>query len=265
MVALVSTLHDPGGRMLEAAERLLGRVADLYEAVVVVPTVDTSPRLLRALAGTTTVAPLAESSGAIGVGRRHALRLGLATGAGHLHYCDLDRLLHWIGSYPEELAAVLESIRQYDYLILGRTRRAFATHPRVQRDTEAITNHAYSIWHGATVDVTAGSCGVSRRAADRLLRRSTAPTNATDAEWPAIIKLSAGYAVGYLETEGLEFETPDYFGDEIAAAGSLEEWLDRRSKPLDAWIARTRLALESMEALRGVVQEAGEEAEMEGT
>lgn len=253
MVALVSTLHDPDGRMVDATSRLYGRITNLYEGVAVVPTPTTSPRLLDALPGAI-VRPLAESNGSIGVGRRHALRLGIESGAPHLHYCDFDRVLHWIERYPEELDSVIEAIQRHDYLILGRTDRAFATHPRVQRDTEAITNHAFSLWYGKPVDVTAGSCGVSRQAAGLLLQRSTAPTNATDAEWPALVALSEGHLVGYLETEGLEFETPDYFRDEIARAGSLDAWLEERSRPLAAWIARTRLTLESLESALAVVE-----------
>ncbi|MHB8990794.1 MAG: hypothetical protein ACYC66_04015 [Chloroflexota bacterium] len=253
MVTLVSTLHDPDGRMVDATSRLYGRIANLYEGVAVVPTSSTSPRLLDALPGAI-VRPLAESDGSIGVGRRHALRLGIESGARHLHYCDFDRVLHWVERYPEELDSALGAIQRHDYLILGRTDRAFATHPRVQRDTETITNHAFSLWYGKPVDVTAGSCGVSLQAAELLLRRSTAQTNATDAEWPALVCLSEGLRVGYLETEGLEFETPDYFRDEIARAGSLDAWLEERSRPLAAWIARTRLTLESLEAALAVVE-----------
>jgi hypothetical protein len=255
MVALVTTLHDPEGRMVDATRRLLAPLKGLYEAIVVVPTSATSPRLLESLQGAI-VRPLAESNGSIGVGRRHALRLGLEAGASHLHYCDFDRILHWIWRYPHELPSVLEAIRRHDYLIIGRTERAFATHPRVQRDTERITNHAFSLWFGQAVDVSAGSCGVSRDAAELLLARSTAPTNATDAEWPALVRLMEGGRVGYLETDGLEFETPDYFREEIARVGSLEGWLEERSASLDAWIARTRLTLESLEATRGAIESA---------
>ncbi len=252
MVALVTTLHDPAGRMVEATHRLLAPLSKLYEAVIVVPTSATSPRLLEALHGTV-VQPLAESNGSIGIGRRHTLRLGLESSASHLHYCDFDRVLHWMGRYPQELASVLEAIQRHDYLILGRTERAFATHSRVQRDTETITNHAFSLWFGRPVDVSAGSCGVSRRAAERLLAGSSASTNATDAEWPALARLMEGSRVGYLETDGLEFETPDYFPEEISRAGSLEDWLEERSRPLSAWIARTRLTLESLEAAQRVI------------
>ncbi len=253
MVALVTTLHDPTGRMVEPTRRLLTGLRELYEGIIVVPTSATSPLLLEAISEAT-VQPLAESDGNIGVGRRHALRLGLGSGAQHLHYCDFDRILHWLGRYPQELVSVLQAIQRHDYLILGRTERAFASHPRVQRDTEAITNHAFSLWFGQSVDVSAGSCGVSRGAAELLLAGSTAPTNATDAEWPALVRMMEGRRVGYLETEGLEFETPDYYPEEIARAGSLERWLEERSRPLDAWIARTRLTLDSLVATLRVIE-----------
>lgn len=256
MVALVSTMHDPAGRMVEATRRLLPRITELYEAVAIAPTSLTSPRMLDALQGAV-VEPLAESNGCIGVGRRHALRMGLRTGADHLHYCDFDRLLHWIGAYPEELSLAIDRIREHDYLILGRTDRAFATHPRVQRDTESITNHAFSLWFGRQVDVSAGACGVSRRAAELLLQRSIAPTNATDAEWPALVHVAPGMTVGYLRTEGLEFETPDYCPNEIALAGSLDAWLETRSSSLAEWIGRTRLTLESLESIQAVAESTG--------
>lgn len=244
-------MHDPEGRMVGATKLLIDRLLEMYEAVVVAPTSHTSPDMLDALRGAT-VELLEESNSRIGVGRRHALRMGLRTNASHLQYCDFDRILHWIGRYPEELISTLEELQKYDYTIIGRTDRAFASHPRVQRDTEAITNHAFSLWFGQPVDISAGSCGVSRRAAALLLEKSVAPTNATDAEWPALVWATRKMAVGFVRTEGLEFETPDYFADEITQAGSLEAWLEERSRPLTAWIARTRLTLESLESILAV-------------
>jgi hypothetical protein len=248
MVMLVSTLHDPDGRMVEASRRHIGRILDVYDGVAVVPTMGTSPRLLGVLAEAI-VEPLDESNGAIGIGRRHALKLGLRSASSHLHYCDFDRLLHWIDRYPSELAAIVQEIQRYDYLITGRTERAFATHPRVQIDTESITNRAFSLWYGKDVDVTAGSCGLSRRAADLILERSASRSNATDTEWPALVH-AAAMDIGFARTDGLEFETPDYFQDQIAEASSLDAWVEERSRPVEAWISRTRLTLESLEALR---------------
>ncbi len=67
MVTLVSTLHDPSGRMIEAARRLFPQIAGLYERVAVVPTSTTSPLLLETLSDAL-IEPLTASNGSIGVG-----------------------------------------------------------------------------------------------------------------------------------------------------------------------------------------------------
>ena len=48
------------------------------------------------------------------------------------------------------------------YVCLGRTRRAFATHPYVQRTTERATNRAASLALGRRLDATAGACWLTR-------------------------------------------------------------------------------------------------------
>jgi hypothetical protein len=58
----------------------------------------------------------------------------------HLFYCDFDRALHWIKTYPEELTQIVESPPDNDYVLIGRTKRAFQTHPKTQTMTEGIGN-----------------------------------------------------------------------------------------------------------------------------
>src|SRR5258707_1186703 len=58
----------------------------------------------------------------------------------HIHLTDLDHALHWARSWPEELGAVNQQIAAYDFLLLGRTRRATATLPDSQRETERLIN-----------------------------------------------------------------------------------------------------------------------------
>jgi hypothetical protein len=48
--------------------------------------------------------------------------------------------------------------------------------------------------------------------------------------------------LGYLETEGLEFETLDRFPDEIAALGGAPAWLDRFDADPRQWAMRLELA-----------------------
>jgi hypothetical protein len=181
--------------------------------------------------------------------RRDALALALAHGASYLHLCDWDRVLHWAERYPGELREVIATIPEYDCLILGRTPRAFGNHPRVQRDTEAIINHCFGLVWGQELDVTAASRGLSRRAAELLVTECDEPTIGNDCVWPLFIARRPGMIVGYAETEGLEWETPDRHGDEIAAMGGLDAWLAHHDADPGRWAMRLQLAQIEVDAL----------------
>lgn len=62
--------------------------------------------------------------------RYGALERALQTDARSVHYCDLDRLLHWPECQPEEWCAAVAAISRADLLVFGRTPAALATHPR---------------------------------------------------------------------------------------------------------------------------------------
>lgn len=257
MTILASTLHDPEGRMAPLLAAHLPSLARRYAGGVVVASPETVASTLRAVAEAGfEVCADATSRGAIGEARRRALAGALRLGAEAIHYCDFDRLLHWQATYPDELARVVARCGRAPYLIIGRTSRAFATHPLVQIDAEAATNHAISRLLGREVDVTAGSCGCSAAGARLILAHSVAPTNATDGEWPAIVALLGNGALDYVETEGLEFETGDLYPEEVAALGGYDAWLAARSIPLEAWESRLRLAHETICAALAIVRQA---------
>ena len=57
-----------------------------------------------------------------------------------IFHIDFDRLIHWINTYPEELTNILQNNINVEYLHIGRTTRAFNTHPKTQKETEIIVN-----------------------------------------------------------------------------------------------------------------------------
>jgi hypothetical protein len=184
------------------------------------------------------------------LGRVRLDTLRLADGAAHVHLCDWDRVLHWAEAYPDELREVVAALPDHDLLILGRTPRAFATHPRVQRDTEAIVNHAFGLLWGRELDVTAASRGLSRRAIDALLSLPTPEASiGNDGAWPLHLARVPDLVIGYAQTEGLEWETPDRYADEIAAAGGLDTWIAFYDADPERWAFRLRLALLEVEAI----------------
>jgi hypothetical protein len=254
-LALAATIHDPEERLLSLFEPGLAELGGLYGNKAVAYSAATSIRTVEALEsyGFT---PLA--SGIIGIGASRRLAAGTVLSSGDtswVHYCDLDRLLHWHHAYPEELRQVLMVTPENDFVALGRTERAFMSHPRVQVLAETLTNEAFSalVDSGRSYDMVAGSCLFSRRAGEIILQQSIEPTNATDLEWPGLIWRELGVIPDFRAVEGLEFETADCYQSEIMALGSREAWITATYDRPESWVARTTLALDSIAALGRVI------------
>lgn len=243
--ALAATLYDPEGRMRSQAERVLPLLCQIFEAVFVRASTSTHPRMLEAFreAGAlidSSPAPAGDGQ-MLGLARREALAMA-AKKAPFLLYCDADRALHWAERYPHELALAAEQICERDFTVLGRTERAFQTHPAVQRDTERIINHVFQLVSGWDWDVGAGARGLSAAAAHAILAGCMDQNLSTDVSWPLYLRSLNAFSLGYLPTEGLEFETPDRFANEVADAGGLEAWLKRFDSDPQRWLERLELA-----------------------
>ncbi len=224
-----------------------------YASVVLLASATTSERSRRELGAAGVQVELHQEPATLetmGSVRRSALALALRSEAQHLHLCDWDRAIHWADRYPGELREVVAAIPRSDCLILGRTARAFATHPRVQRDTESMINHCFGLVSGHAFDVTAASRGLSRRAAELLVAECDEPTIGNDCVWPLFCLRHAELVVDYVTTEGLEWETPDRYTEEIAAMGGLHRWLDAFDADVAHWADRLRLAEIEVDALR---------------
>jgi hypothetical protein len=241
-VALASTLHDPTAADLPALRAALPGLARCYARMVIYATEETPERVLAPLrAAGAAVSCHPGAYGGIG-GRRLGAVREAATYAPAVHLCDFDRLLHWHHAYPDELTAVLARIPQSDLLLLGRTERAWATHPAQQRETEQLANRVVSRFFGADVDVCSGSRGLSRRAIDYLAAHSRERSVGADAEWPVLLLRAGTFQWEHILTEGLEFETADRYQDEVARAGSLAAWNAARDRDAVCWTFRVRLA-----------------------
>jgi hypothetical protein len=258
--ALVATLHDPRG----VALTFLGQAAPAlkkYSRVVVATTAATDERVTTRLAG---LGARVVPGGQTGEGRRAALAAA-GPEAAALFSCDFDRWLHWALFWPDELAAlparvVLLGTRGHAapwYVCLGRTTRAFRTHPAAQRLPETATNRALSVAAGHPLDAVSGAAWLTSEAVKIVLAGSCEPTAATDLEWPALILRQDPTRLRGLRCEGLEWETPDFHAAEIAAAGGLEPWTRATFDTPAMWAERLRLAAASTAALERVRAEQG--------
>ncbi len=251
-VALVATVHQPDERLACMIEAHLPALVALYAAVAAFCSGSTHPTIVGLLRdqGVTVEVDRRSTAGIeqIGEVRRSTLRMGLQAGASHLQMCDFDRALHWVAHYPRELEAILTAIPDYDLLVLGRTARAWATHPPYQAETEPLFNKVFALVSGRPWDVGAGSRGLSRRAAETLLDISRECTIGVDAEWPLLLLSRNGFRVDHRACEGLEFETADRFGPEIEAAGSYGAWEAQMNADPARWAFRLKVALLISEA-----------------
>lgn len=208
-------------------------------------------------------------------GRHVTVQMALEAGADHIHYVDMDRLVRWIELRPDELAATAKRIETTDCLLIGRTPVAYATHSRTLIDTERLTNGFFSHWLKShrpgfapeypVLDLSAGSRGFSRRAAEFILKYDTSTGNETetnygnalamDGGWLALLE-RGGFDFGYVEVDGLDWETADRYRDMAATADQQRELAEKVDADPAEWALRVRVARELMDyGLAAISQE----------
>jgi hypothetical protein len=208
---LLTTLHDSSGWSINSITDTVNLLDDCYVKKIVLLTKSTKSTVIEALkaSGWDVNTPKSE----VGIeyisdSRKRLLEYGINSGFASFHLVDMDRLLHWAKAFPAELKKVAELIPQYSFLVLGRTIRAYDTHPLNQKDTECLPNKVVSLLCRKELDVTAGSRGVSSEAAEVIIKYSKGRYFDSDSEWPIIIQCKTNIEITYLEVEGLEWETP---------------------------------------------------------
>jgi hypothetical protein len=249
---LATTHHDPDGRMIDQITRMMPLLCQLFSGIAVHATDVTDAQGLAVLERAGAVVRQMPAAGHVFLGkaRRGAIAFGLEQNSDGMLFCDLDRMLHWAEYAPAELAQAVIHVQQHDFIVIGRTTRAFATHPRTQRDTESIVNLVFAQVSGHAWDVTAAARGLSKRAAMAIVAGCLEDSVGTDTAWPLFLEHIGGYSLGYLETEGMEFETPDRFGDQIAALGGLAAWMQRFDLDVREWALRLEIARAEVAAIQ---------------
>ncbi|HZP40430.1 MAG TPA: hypothetical protein VFD84_02845 [Candidatus Binatia bacterium] len=239
-VALAATLHDPQGALRGEIEWALPRLAALYRGVAVAASPTTSPRL-RALLAEAGVAAPADGGDLRGPLYRRAIRAALAHDAGHVHYLDLDRALHWQRRAPREHAAVVRVARRFPVLVVGRTPAAHRAHHLPLFATEALVNRLMTARLGIAgrVDFLVPSFVLARDAARALVAGSRARDAAIYGELAALV-VGLAPETAYVECRGLDWETPDRHRRAVRRLG-LPAWRRRHETPAE-WALRVRLA-----------------------
>lgn len=253
-VTLAVIYHDPQGQLYQQIVRTLPTLTNIFGGLTVRASHTADKRSVALFASAGAVVQIqsleqAAEGPKLGLARRTAVALALQLNYPFVFYCDCDRILHWADWYPEELARVAARVVDYDFTMLGRTNRAFDSHPRIQRDTEAIVNHVFQVVSGHAWDVVAGARGISRRAAEAILAGCSDEQVSTDVSWPLFLKRAGGFSLGYIPAEGLEFETADRYGDDVARVGGQAQWLAQLDADPRQWAHRLDLARLEIEGM----------------
>lgn len=254
-VSLATTVHDPENLLFAQMAGQWPRIAPIFSTVAINASPNTGDKLLdflRERGARIQLQPESDEDGVLRLGeaRRDVVIDALMGGSTHALHCDFDRVLHWAEFHLAELQQVVEQIPKRDFTVLGRTQRAFDSHPRVQRDTEQIINHVYGLVSGNAWDITAAARGISRRAADAISQGCDERSLGVDGAWPLFVQQQPELTMAYIETEGLEFETVDRFMDEAKALGGVQAWIDRFDAQPEGWAFRARLAWIEIEAMQ---------------
>jgi hypothetical protein len=224
--------------------RVLPLLARSFDGVAIVASQDSDPAMLDDLRDASAVVHTDERRGveSLGISRRAALELGLKRAdAGDIVFGDFDRFLHWADLWPDEFTATFGGGGARGPVVFGRTARAFATHPRVQRETEGPVSDLFARVSGHQWDTLAAARYLPRHAAVSILDECPEESVGTDTAWPLFLHRQ-GFDVTYVATEGLEFETADRHEVQVRAAGGVGAWLERMDRDPEVWAFRLRLA-----------------------
>jgi SAM-dependent methyltransferase len=188
-------------------------------------------------------------------GRYTALQKALETSAEYVHYADMDRLLRWVETRPEEWKQTLNQIEKAECLIMGRTEAANRTHPQALVLTEQISNELVSHILEREMDVSAGSKSFSRAAAQYLVDHCQEDNAVgSDAEWPILLK-KAGFKLGYIELDGLDWESADRFQLQAADEQVQHQAAKEYDMKPEHWLHRVKIAQEIIHTALEVAQE----------
>jgi hypothetical protein len=247
-VICVSTLYDPESRLLYLVKEYGVQLPTLFSKMIVVCTQSTGESIISEMKSHK-LQVIMNGSSSIADKYQNALQAGIESidtkedvVSKRIFYCDFDRLLHWISNYPSELSDLMANNQDVEYLHIGRTKRAFNTHPITQVKTEKIVNELATQMLGfdELFDDLSASWMMSPRLAQKVISLKNPTSTGFYASWPIYLWHWAE-SKRFKRVEGHEWETPDRYQTEIKEMGfdkwsqqfqSSEEW-ERRADLLN--------------------------------
>ena len=247
-VLLSSTLHDPELKFMKLMNPILPMIKTLFKERIVCCTPSTREEVLNFLKAEGFKVVVGNSMDQVGnykLAIQTSLKYITKSKTQKILYIDFDRLIHWLDTYPEELSDIISNNKEIDYLHVGRTSRAFETHPPTQKETECIINEIGSniLGFSETKDIISVCFLISKELGEQIIKIKNNTMTGFYSSWP-IIFWNKAKLKRYIEVEGLEWETPDQFKDEIDKIG-YDKWLTI-FQSANEWRKRVKLLHEGL-------------------
>jgi len=239
---LCSTFHEPKFKLKSAIKTALPIIKNSFWKIVICCTPSTGIEVKDFLRKEGFIVPISPSLRTFET-YQFALSTALEcienSESQKIFYVDFDRLIHWINNYPEELRTILQNT-DVDNLHVGRTSRAFDTHPLTQTTTEKIANEFGSKLLGlkSTRDIISVCHIFTKELGERILKLENITATGFYCSWPVYL-WSWAEKKRYIEVEGQEWETPDRFQEEIKQIG-YKKWLKQFQNPSE-WNKRVQM------------------------
>lgn len=248
IVALASPHHDPSGKLLKDEKTAVKILKNIFDTANVSLSHLTDKRVRALLKDSGFHTTTRQEDGNISSRYTGALQLALEDSVDYIMLIDFDRAIHWALHYEDELSTVVEDLRTSEgFTSYVRSSRAFETHPLTQRQTEIVINQIASTVVGQQVDIVSGAYGMDRETAALVSKKGNKEDFSFYGQILAL-PFHEGVKINRLEVEGLEWETPDQFREEINKVGYIQ-WL-HNFESLEEWEKRLTLAFEAGSAIQ---------------
>ncbi|MFX1384952.1 MAG: hypothetical protein ACFFBP_21190 [Promethearchaeota archaeon] len=245
---LCSTFHDPEFRLKNLLNKVASSIITFFSKTVICLTPTTSEEVYKFLTEEgfkIVIEPSIRNVDTYRKAIKETLNKIENPQNEKIFYIDFDRLVHWINAYPNEFIDLFNNSVNVEYLHIGRTLRAFETHPLTQQKTEFIINEIGSKVLGfpKTIDIISVCCIFTKDLGEKLLKVKNETATGFYCTWPLLF-WNWATKKKYIEVEGLEWETPDRFKVEIADLG-YKDWMIQFQSPIE-WEKRVRYLHEGL-------------------
>lgn len=255
MITLTTTIHDPHMGLKWISDLHIKELQELFDNFIIVSSPFTADEYLNEL-NELGIKVIKRKDNKIGKTYFEAVKQGYKTKADYIFYCDFDRILHWVHSYPTELKRFIKFLRdqtiqkkRIDYIVCERTPEGYKKHHEALYETEQLPNKVISkkIGEKNFHDFLSGCFVFSHKAVTSAIEHEGSSGYQFFGEWPLMFKQKK-VNILYKQFKGLEWETPNQNREAVEKAGGVEKWREILSTP-EEWKKRVKMAREIVETI----------------